>query len=308
MSWFNKLRQGLSRTTAQTARLFTARKLDEESLSTLEDELIMADLGYETAMDITEYLRKNRFNQDISADELRQILAGEIMPILSPCAKPLTINKEHSPFIIMMVGVNGSGKTTTMAKLGQKWKNEGYSQLWVAADTFRAAATEQLATWAERLSIGLIKGHDKSDAAALAFEAIEKAKAENIDLVLIDTAGRLQNKNHLMDELTKIERVIKKKDDTAPHACLLVLDATVGQNALSQVEIFQKAVQISGLIMTKLDGTAKGGILVSLAKKFGLPIHAIGMGEKAEDLRDFKADEFAHALFDLDINAKNEEN
>ncbi len=307
MSWFNKLRKSLSQTSTQTARLFTARKLDEQNLTALEDELIMADLGYEAAINITENLRKNRFNQDITSGELRHILAQEIIPILSPCAKPLTINKQYTPFIILMVGVNGSGKTTTMAKLGQKWKNQGYSQLWVAADTFRAAAAEQLATWAKRLSIPLIRGNDKSDAAALAFEAIEKAKKENIDLILIDTAGRLQNKNHLMDELTKIEHVIKKQDDTAPHACLLVLDANVGQNALSQVETFQKAVHISGLIMTKLDGTAKGGILISLAQKFALPIHAIGIGETADDLREFKADEFSHALFNLNIQPQSNE-
>ncbi len=260
----------------------------------------MADIGYEAAMNITENLRKTRFNQDVSSDELHRILAQEIGEILAKAEKPLFIEKSHKPFIVVMIGVNGSGKTTTMAKLGQKWKDEGYSQLWVAADTFRAAATEQLASWAQRLSIPLLKGEDKADAAALAFKAIEKAKNEKIDLVLIDTAGRLQNKNHLMDELSKIERVIKKQDETAPHSCLLVLDASVGQNALSQVEVFQKAMAISGLIMTKLDGSAKGGVLISLAQKFGLPIHYIGIGEKVEDLRDFEAQAFSHALFDLD--------
>ncbi|MFV0431430.1 MAG: signal recognition particle-docking protein FtsY [Alphaproteobacteria bacterium] len=298
MSWFKRLSQGLSKTSKKATGLLTGRKIDATSLAELEDELIMADLGYEVATDFCEKLRQSRFNQEVTSNELKMLLAEEITQILEPVAKPLTI-KDHKPFIIMMVGVNGSGKTTTVAKLGQKWKNEGYSQLWVAADTFRAAAVEQLQVWAERLNIPLMKGQEKSDAASLAFEAIEKAKKEQIDIVIIDTAGRLQNKTHLMDELAKVERVVKKQDETAPHETLLVLDATVGQNAISQVELFQKAAPISGLIMTKLDGTAKGGVLVSIARRLKLPIYAIGVGESHDDLHSFEPLDFAKAMLDI---------
>ncbi len=300
MSWFKRLKQGLAKTSQKATGLFTGRKIDAASLSELEDELIMSDLGYEMAMNFTDKLKKNRFNQEVSTAELRHLLSNEISDILEPVAIPLAINiNQHKPYIILMVGVNGSGKTTTIAKLGKKWQEDGYTQLWVAADTFRAAAVEQLQTWANRLNIPLIKGKENADAASLAFEAIEKAKQENIDLVVIDTAGRLQNKAHLMDELSKIKRVINKQDESAPHATLLVLDANVGQNAFSQVEVFQKVANISGLIVTKLDGTAKGGVIVALANKYQLPIHAIGVGEAMDDLRPFNAKEFSDAMLNI---------
>lgn len=303
MKWFKRLTQGLSKTTQKATGLLVGRKIDTANLSALEDELIMSDLGYELATDFTEKLRKTRFNQEISSGELRSLLSKEISDILQPVAQPLTINtQKHKPFIILMVGVNGSGKTTTIAKLGKLWQANGYSQLWVAGDTFRAAAVEQLQIWANRLNIPLLTGKEKSDAAALAFEAIEKAKKENTDLVVIDTAGRLQNKAHLMDELSKIDRVIKKQNPDAPHATILVLDANVGQNAFSQVELFQQAAKITGLIVTKLDGTAKGGVVVAIANKYKLPIYAIGVGEAMEDLQPFDAQEFADAMLNINEN------
>ncbi len=299
MNWFSKLKQSLSKTSNKIEHLFTRKRLDEESLSELEDYLIMADLGHTLVDNFISELRTSYFNKDVTAEDIKNVLGKHILKILQPVEKQLIIDAKHRPFVIILCGVNGSGKTTTCAKLGKIWKDQGYSQLWVAADTFRAAAQEQLQTWADRLNIPLITGEQKTDAAALAYQGIERAQKEQIDLVVIDTAGRLQNKSHLMDELSKIERVIKKQDAAAPHASILVLDANVGQNALSQVEIFNQAINLSGMIITKLDGTAKGGAIISIAEKHKLPIYAIGIGEQTEDLRQFNANEFTKALLRL---------
>ncbi len=299
MNWFSKLKQSLSKTSNKIEHLFTRKRLDEESLGELEDYLIMADLGYALVDNFISELRSSYFNKDVTAEDIKNVLSKHILKVLQPVEKQLIIDTEHRPFVIVLCGVNGSGKTTTCAKLGQIWKDQGYSQLWVAADTFRAAAQEQLQTWADRLDIPLVTGQQKTDAAALAYQGIEQAKNEQVDIVIIDTAGRLQNKSHLMDELSKIERVIKKHDPKAPHASILVLDANVGQNALSQVEIFNQAINLSGMIITKLDGTAKGGAIISVAEKHHLPIYAIGIGEKTEDLRQFNATDFTKALLGL---------
>lgn len=299
MNWFSRLKQGLSKTSNKIEHLFTRKRLDEESLSELEDYLIMADLGHVLVDNFISELRSSYFNKDVTAEDIKSVLSKHILAILQPVEKSLIIEDQHRPFVIILCGVNGSGKTTTCAKLGKIWKDQGYSQLWVAADTFRAAAQEQLQTWADRLDIPLITGEQKSDAAALAYQGIERAKKEQVDIVVIDTAGRLQNKSHLMDELSKIERVIQKHDPEAPHASILVLDANVGQNALSQVEIFNQAIKLSGMIVTKLDGTAKGGAVVSVAQKHQLPIYAIAVGERTEDLQEFSANDFTKALLGL---------
>ncbi len=299
MSWFSRLKQSLSKTTGKIEHLFTRKRLDEESLAELEDYLILADLGHVLVGGFIDELRSSYFNKDVSAEEIKQVLHKHILASLQPAEKKLEISSEHRPFVVMLCGVNGSGKTTSCAKLGQIWKEQGYSQLWVAADTFRAAAQEQLQIWADRLDIPIITAEHTKDAAALAYQGIERAKNENIDIVVIDTAGRLQNKAHLMEELSKIERVVKKQDPHAPHASILVLDANVGQNALSQVELFKQAVGISGLIITKLDGTAKGGAIISVTRQHKLPIYAIGIGESKEDLQPFNAEEFTKALLDL---------
>jgi fused signal recognition particle receptor len=299
-SWWTRLTQGLKKTsstlTQNLTRVLFQRKLDSETLEELEDALIQADLGLETSAKIISVLKKERFEKEVSVETIKTVLKEEVEKILLPVACPLHISTAHKPFVILTVGVNGSGKTTTLGKLAHKFRQEGHSVLMAAGDTFRAAAIEQLSVWADRTGAKIISRPQGSDAAGLVYDALQTARSEGHDIVLIDTAGRLQNKAHLMAELEKVVRVIKKFDATAPHACLLVLDATVGQNALSQVEIFQKVAGVSGLVMTKLDGTARGGILVALAAKFGIPVHYIGVGENIEDLEPFTAAQFAQAI------------
>ncbi|MCW8836357.1 MAG: signal recognition particle-docking protein FtsY [Rhodospirillales bacterium] len=302
--WLARLKAGLGKTSSQLTggitQLFTARKLDNQSIEELEDLLIAADLGVETATALTQRIASTRFGKEVTPEEIRTALAEEITPILDPIAVPLTIAPAHRPFVVLVCGVNGSGKTTTIGKLAHQMKAEGKKIVLAAGDTFRAAAVEQLKVWGERADCTVVSRDTGADAAGLVYDALETARAENADVLMIDTAGRLQNKADLMAELEKIRRVIRKLDDSAPHACLLVLDATVGQNAHSQVETFRKMVDVTGLVVTKLDGTAKGGVLVALAQKFGLPVHAIGVGEGADDLRPFEARVFARSLMGLD--------
>ena len=304
MGWFDRLKAGLGRTserlTGGITELFRGRKVDETTLQELEDLLITGDLGVSVAARLSNSLRKTRFDKDADPAEIAGALAGEIAGILEPVAKPLEIDPDRKPFIILVCGVNGSGKTTTIGKLASQFKAEGKSVMLAAGDTFRAAAIEQLKVWGERSNVPVIARDQGSDAASLAFEAVEAAQREGTDVLLIDTAGRLQNKAGLMDELKKVVRVISKLDDTAPHATLLVMDSTVGQNAFSQVEAFKEMVNVSGLVMTKLDGTAKGGVVVGLAERFALPVHAIGVGEGIDDLRPFTADDFAKSLMGLE--------
>jgi fused signal recognition particle receptor len=275
------------------------RVLDDAMLESLEDVLIRADMGVQTATRVTANIAEGRFGKRISTDELRAALAFEIARIMEPVARPMPIYAKK-PQVVLVVGVNGSGKTTTIGKLASQFKAAGKSVVIAAGDTFRAAAVEQLQIWGQRAGVPVLTAPEGSDPASLAFEAMTKAEADGADLLLIDTAGRLQNRADLMEELAKIVRVIRKKDPTAPHNTLLVLDATTGQNAITQVEIFRKIADVSGLVMTKLDGTAKGGVLVSLADKFGLPIHAIGIGEQIDDLAAFDPEDFARALTGLD--------
>ena len=302
-SWWRRLRDGLSRTssalTTGISDLFTKRKLDAGTLEDLEDILIQADLGLATSARIAKAVGEGRYDKQIEPEEVKTILAREVETILTPVAMPLAIDATKKPFVILMVGVNGSGKTTTIGKLAAKFRAEGKSVMLAAGDTFRAAAIEQLKVWGERTGAHVVAGQQGADAAGLAFEALQKAKAEGTDVLLIDTAGRLQNKTGLMDELAKVVRVIRKLDSEAPHAALLVLDATVGQNAVSQVEAFRETAGVTGLVMTKLDGTARGGILVALAAQFGLPVHFIGVGESVDDLEPFSARDFARAVAGL---------
>ncbi|KQT19110.1 signal recognition particle-docking protein FtsY [Methylobacterium sp. Leaf399] len=304
--WWSRLTGGMKRTSSALSErvtgLFTKRKLDADTLEELEDALIQADFGVETAMRISEAVGKGRYEKGISPDEVRAILAAEVERALLPVALPLVVDGAKRPFVILMIGVNGAGKTTTIGKLSLKLKAEGRSVMLAAGDTFRAAAIEQLKVWGERTGVPVVAGAQGADAAGLAFEAFKAAKAAGTDVLLIDTAGRLQNKTGLMAELEKILRVIRKIDPDAPHAVLLVLDATVGQNAISQVELFSKAANVTGLVMTKLDGTARGGILVALAAKFGLPVHFIGVGEGVEDLEPFAARDFARAIAGLEAD------
>ena len=299
-SWFSRLRKGLAKSSSRLGRniagIFTRKKLDEEALQELEDILIEADLGIEAATRITGKLGRERLDRDITPEEVREFLAAEIEKILEPVAIPFEPDESRKPFIILMVGVNGAGKTTTIGKLSKKFAAEGRKVMLAAGDTFRAAAVEQLVLWGARTGAPVVTGKQGSDAAALAFDAISKAREQNIDILMMDTAGRLQNKAHLMDELKKIVRVMKKLDDSAPHAVLLVLDATTGQNAVSQAEVFGREVDVSGIVMTKLDGSARGGILVAIAERFSLPVHFIGVGEGMEDLQPFKARDFARAI------------
>ena len=303
-TFWSRLKQGLSRSTSKMSdgisSIFTKRKLDATSLEELEELLITADLGVETAIEITERIGEGRYDKEIDPEEIKRLLAEEVANILEPVAKPLVLNTEAAPHVILMVGVNGAGKTTTIGKLAKQFSDDGKKVHLAAGDTFRAAAIEQLHIWGERVGATVTSGKQGADAAGLAYTALEKAKAENADVLLIDTAGRLQNRNDLMQELEKITRVIKKLNPDAPHSVLLVLDATTGQNAISQVDIFGKIAGVTGLVMTKLDGTARGGILVALAKKFGLPIHAIGIGETVEDLRPFNANQFGRTLAGLE--------
>lgn len=303
LSWWQKLRQGLARTSTQLtggiAELFTKKKLDAETLDDLEDLLIQADLGLDTAAKVIGTLRRDRFDKETSGDEVKAILAGEIEAVLGPLARPLTLDPEKRPHVILVVGVNGTGKTTTIGKLASIFAAEGRKVVLVAGDTFRAAAIEQLKIWGTRTGAEVIASAAGADPAALAFDALSRAKAIGADVVVIDTAGRLQNREELMAELEKVVRVIKKQDATAPHDVLLTLDATTGQNALNQVEIFGKRAGVTGLVMTKLDGTARGGILVAVGAKFGLPVHFIGVGEGIDDLEAFDARDFARAIAGL---------
>lgn len=301
--WFARMTSGLRKSSTQLSDgitgIFTKRKLDAAVLEELEELLIAADLGPKVAARLAAEFGKTRFGKDVGDDEVRRVLAEQITQILAPYAQPLVIDAAHTPFVVLMIGVNGVGKTTTIGKLAQHYAGQGLKVMLAAGDTFRAAAVSQLQIWGERTGASVVTAPQNSDAASLAYTAMDRAKAEAVDLLLIDTAGRLHNKNDLMEELAKIIRVIKKRDPTAPHATLLVLDATTGQNALSQVEVFQRMAAITGLIVTKLDGSAKGGMLVALAEQAKLPVHAIGVGETAADLRPFAAVDYARALLGI---------
>ena len=277
-------------------QVFRKRRLDSEALEELEDLLISADLGTEAAARVIAAFRRTRFGKEVTDEEIKEALAEEIAAILRPVARPLELDPAHKPHVVLVVGVNGTGKTTTIGKLAQQYHAQGRQAMMVAGDTFRAAAVEQLQIWGQRTSTPVIAGSPGADAAGLAFDALTRATAAGTDVLLIDTAGRLHNKSALMDELTKIIRVMRKQDPTAPHSVLLVLDATTGQNAIQQVKVFREMVAVTGLIVTKLDGSARGGIVIALAESFGLPVHAVGVGEKAGDLRPFDANEFAGSL------------
>ncbi|MBV9989841.1 MAG: signal recognition particle-docking protein FtsY [Alphaproteobacteria bacterium] len=300
LTLFERLKEGLSRSTRglsdSITGIFTDRKLDATTIAELEEALIRADLGAAQADTITQAIAKDRYDASISDYDLKRMLAAEIGKILKPAEKPLAVDKSKSPFVVLVAGVNGTGKTTTIGKLGKHLARQKLDVMFAAGDTFRAAAIEQLQIWGQRIGAQVVAGAAGADAAGLAYDALAKARAEKADVLLIDTAGRLQNKAGLMAELEKIVRVIRKLDASAPHAVLLVLDATTGQNAIQQVEVFKNTVPLTGLIMTKLDGTAKGGILVALAARFGLPIHFIGVGEGEDDLQSFSAEGFAKAL------------
>ncbi len=302
--WLARLRAGLHRSSEKLSEsitsVFKKRKLDQEALDELEELLIAADLGPATAAKLVAEFGKNRFGKEVTDQEVREALAASITAMLEPQAQPLVINRERKPHVILMVGVNGTGKTTTIGKLAQQYNLEGMKVIMAACDTFRAAAVSQLQVWGDRTDCRVITAEANSDAAALAYKALEEAQKEQADVLLIDTAGRLHNKSHLMEELAKIGRVLKKLDPVAPHSTLLVLDATTGQNAHAQIEVFQAMTKVTGLILTKLDGSAKGGVLVALADRFKLPIHAIGVGERADDLRPFEAKDFARSLMGLD--------
>jgi fused signal recognition particle receptor len=299
-SWWQRLSGGLKRTSASIgtaiADLISKRKLDAATIDELEELLIRADLGVEAAGRVSAAVGEGRYDKTVSADEVKAILAGEVEKVLAPVAKPLVIDPATKPFVILVVGVNGSGKTTTIGKLAAKFRAEGRGVMLAAGDTFRAAAIEQIKIWGTRTGAPVIAGEQGADAAGLAFDALSKAKQQGADVLIVDTAGRLQNKAGLMGELEKIVRVMKKVDATAPHAVLLVLDATVGQNALSQAAEFSKTAGVTGLVMTKLDGTARGGILVALSAKHQLPVHFIGVGEGVDDLAPFQARDFARAI------------
>ena len=300
MSWLQKLKNGLGKTsakvTSQLSSLLGRSKIDATSLEEVEDALIAADLGTQSAMRLAASMRKYKFDGPVTSESLAAALSDGITEILEPVAAPIAIRDDVKPHVILLVGVNGSGKTTTAGKLAQQWRADGKSVMLAAGDTFRAAAIEQLQIWGERTGTEVIAGAQGGDAAALAHTAMEKAAATGTDVLIIDTAGRLQNRAELMDELAKIVRVIRKLDDTAPHNSIIVLDGTVGQNAISQVRAFQTVADVSGLIVTKLDGSAKGGIVIALAEEFGIPVHAVGVGEGADDLQAFAARDFANAL------------
>jgi fused signal recognition particle receptor len=303
--FLGRLRAGLSRSAARLSEnlgsLFAKRRLDDAALEELEETLIAADLGLAASRRIVEQFRRTRFGRDVTEIEIREALAEEIAAILVPVAQPLVPDPSRAPFALLMVGVNGTGKTTTIGKLGAQWRAEGYSVAFAAGDTFRAAAVEQLQVWGSRTGCRVhAPEKDGADAAGLAFDALSAAKQDGTGILLIDTAGRLHNKSALMEELRKILRVIRRVDETAPHAVVLTLDATTGQNAIQQVKVFREMVEVSGLVVTKLDGSAKGGVVVALAQEFGLPVHAVGVGEKAEDLRPFDPREFARSLVGLD--------
>ena len=303
-NWFQNLKTGLFKSSEKISqgvkKIFVNKKLDIQTLNDLEELLIMADLGPSAAEKLTAELANEKFDKNIKPEEVKTFLAKKIEETLVDVAKPLILNNSKTPSVVLVVGVNGTGKTTTIGKLAHQYSSEGKKIMIAACDTFRAAAVEQLQIWAERSNAEFVKSSQGCDPAGLAYEALEKAKSKKIDVLFIDTAGRVQNRTELMEELAKIIRVIRKLDPESPHHCLLTLDATTGQNAVSQVEIFKEMAEISGLIVTKLDGSAKGGILLSLAEKFSLPVHAIGVGEKIEDLQSFEAQEFAKSLMGLE--------
>ena len=301
--WFARLTEGLSKSsksiTGSITSIFTKRKLDKDTLQDLEDVLLQADLGLPMAERIVKAVATGRYDKEIDPEEVKRILASEVSKVLKPVEVPFNFGAEK-PFIILVVGVNGAGKTTTIGKLGSIARAEGFNVMFAACDTFRAAAIEQLAVWGGRIGAKIVSRPTGADASGLAFDAMKEAKETGTDILFIDTAGRLQNKQYLMDELDKIVRVIKKQDENAPHAVLLVLDATTGQNAMQQADIFSQVAGVTGIIMTKLDGTARGGILVAIAEKFKLPVHAIGVGERIEDLQPFEAEAFARAIAGLE--------
>ncbi|MBT5266532.1 MAG: signal recognition particle-docking protein FtsY [Rhodospirillaceae bacterium] len=302
--WFRRLREGLSKSSTKLVSgigaLFTKKRLDAATIEELEDLLITGDLGVATAAKLTANLAREKFDKEVTEEEVREAFAADIAQILDPVARPLLIDPTNKPHVVLVVGVNGSGKTTTMGKLARQFRDEGRSVMMAAGDTFRAAAIEQLQVWGERAGCPVIVRPQGSDAAALAFDALAEAREKAVDVLLIDTAGRLQNRAELMDELAKIVRVLGKQNEAVPQDCVLVLDGTVGQNAHNQVQVFKELTNVTGLIVTKLDGSARGGVVVALAEAFGLPVHAVGVGEAIEDLRPFEARAFARSLMGLE--------
>ena len=303
-TFFSRLRDGLSRSTQKLSdglgSVIRKRRLDDEALDELEELLISADLGTAAASRVIDSFRRTRFGREVTEQEIKDALAGEIAAILAPVARPLELDPARKPHVVLVVGVNGTGKTTTIGKLAQQYRDRGLRPVLAAGDTFRAAAVEQLQIWGERTGCPVVTTKPNGDSAGLAFDALTRAKAEAADVLLIDTAGRLHNKGALMEELRKMVRVMKRQDETAPHSVLLVLDATTGQNAIQQVKVFKEMVDVTGLVVTKLDGSARGGIVIALAEAFGLPVHAVGVGEQAGDLRPFDAQEFARGLIGAD--------
>ena len=301
--FFNKLKQGLSRSTHKLTEsistVFKNRKPDDEALEELEEALISSDLGTGVAARVIANFRRTRFGKEVTDEEIRDALSDEIAAILEPVAHPLDIDRGLKPHVVLVVGVNGTGKTTTIGKMAQLYREQGMRPVMVAGDTFRAAAVEQLQVWGQRTTSPVIAGPPNADAAGLAFDGLTRARAEGADVLLIDTAGRLHNKSVLMDELRKMIRVMQKQDPSAPHSVLLVLDATTGQNAIQQVRVFKEMVNVTGLVVTKLDGSARGGVVVALAQEFGVPVHAVGVGEGIGDMRPFEAGEFARGLVGL---------
>ena len=300
LGFFNRLKEGLTRSTQKLttgiAAVLTKRRLDDAALDELEEGLIAADLGPAAASQIIAAFRRSRFGLDVTEPEIKQALADEIAAILAPVAQPLVLDRALKPHVVLVVGVNGTGKTTTIGKLALQYREQGLRAVLVAGDTFRAAAVEQLQVWGSRTGAPVVSGAHEADAAGLAFNALTKAKVEGADVLLIDTAGRLHNRAVLMEELRKMIRVLRKQDPAAPHTVLLVLDATTGHNALEQVRVFKEMVDVTGLVVTKLDGSARGGIVVALAQEYGIPVHAVGVGEQAGDLRPFEAMDFARGL------------
>jgi fused signal recognition particle receptor len=305
--WLSRLVSGLTKSSSRLVtgitEIFTKKKLDDAALTELEDLLITADLGTATASRLTQELARTRFGKEVTGEEVRGAFAADIAKVLEPVARPLSIDPAQKPFVILVVGVNGAGKTTTIGKIAHQYQRQGLKVTLAAGDTFRAAAVEQLKVWGVRANVPVVAREAGADSASLAFEALMESRKRQDDVLLIDTAGRLQNKDALMAELQKVVRAINKVDPSAPHATLLVLDATVGQNAHAQVEVFKQLVGVTGLVMTKLDGTAKGGVVVALAEKFKLPVHFIGVGEGAEDLRPFTSHSFARSLMGLSPDA-----
>lgn len=306
MSWLKKLKSGLGKTTARVSAslgsVLGRKGIDAASIEEVEDALISADLGTAAAAKLANHVRKHKFEGEVNAAALAEVLADGITDILQPVAQPLLPDVGNKPHVVLLVGVNGSGKTTTAGKLAQQWAQAGKKVMLAAGDTFRAAAIDQLKVWGERTGTEVIAGTQGGDAAALAYQALETSRANGTDILIIDTAGRLQNRTELMDELSKIVRVIRKLDESAPHDSVIVLDGTVGQNALSQVKAFREVADVSGLIVTKLDGSAKGGVVIALAETCGLPVHAVGVGEGADDLQPFTARDFANALAGVDTD------